>query len=111
MANEVRLIDANAAALNTHKEIYWTESEKAAVRNFLTHQPTIDPESLRPKGRWVIEKRHTVSQNAYMDDNYFASATCSECSFCIHAECASFGYPKLNTTNFCPNCGADMREG
>ena len=59
-------------------------------------------------GRWVIEKRHTVSRNPYIDDNYFASATCSECDFCIHAETKSFGYPDLNTTNYCPNCGAKL---
>lgn len=59
-------------------------------------------------GRWVIEKRHEVSRNPYIDDNYFASATCSECDFCIHAETKSFDYPDLNTTNYCPNCGAKM---
>lgn len=69
--------------------------------------PTIEAEPVR-HGRWVIEKRHAVSRNPYMDDNYFASATCSECGFCIHAETKSFGYPDLNTTNFCPNCGARM---
>lgn len=59
-------------------------------------------------GVWIIEKRHSVSRNPYMDDNYFASATCSECDFCIHAETKSFGYPDLNTANYCPNCGAKM---
>lgn len=60
-------------------------------------------------GRWVIEKRHTVSKNPYMDDNYHAHATCSECDFCIDSSNGSFGFPELNTTNYCPNCGADMR--
>ena len=53
MANEVRLIDMNVAMFNAHKEIYWTESQAAAVCNFLVHQPTVDPETLRPKGRWI----------------------------------------------------------
>ena len=70
---------------------------------------TIEAETVR-HGRWVIEKRHAVSRNPYMDDNYFASATCSECDFCIHAETKSFGYPNLNTTNYCPNCGAKMES-
>lgn len=69
--------------------------------------PLIEAEPVR-HGVWVIEKRHSVSRNPYMDDNYFASATCSECDFCIHAETKSFGYPDLNTTNYCPNCGAKM---
>ena len=73
----------------------------------LQEAPTIEAEPLR-HGRWVIEKRHEVSRNPYIDDNYFASATCSECDFCIHAETKSFGYPDLNTTNYCPNCGAKM---
>ena len=73
----------------------------------LREAPTIEAEPVR-HGRWVIEKRHTVSRNPYIDDNYFASATCSECDFCIHAETKSFGYPDLNTTNYCPNCGAKL---
>ena len=76
----------------------------------LREAPTIEAEPVR-HGRWVIEKRHTVSRNPYIDDNYFASATCSECDFCIHAETKSFGYPDLNTTNYCPNCGARMDGG
>jgi len=68
------------------------------------------PDRIEPvrHGRWIIEKRHSVSKNPYMDDNYFASATCSECGFCIHAEIKSFGYPELNVTNYCPHCGAKM---
>lgn len=95
----MRLIDADRAREKSTIDL---------ITHFLDRQPTIDPESLRPKGRWVIEKRHTVSKNPYMDDNYHAHATCSECDFCIHSENASFGYPNLNTTNYCPNCGAKM---
>ena len=91
MENKVRLIDANAAALNTHKEIYWTESEAAAVRNFLAHQPTIDPESLRPKGQWVSDEGDILFH-------------CSECGTQISI---SGDYDDLSW-NYCPNCGADM---
>lgn len=59
-------------------------------------------------GRWVIKNRHTASSNPYMDDDYFASATCSECNFCVESKIASFSFPKLNTTRYCPNCGAKM---
>ena len=59
-------------------------------------------------GRWIIKKRHTISSNPYMDDDYFASATCSECNFCVESKIASFSFPKLNTTSYCPNCGAKM---
>ena len=59
-------------------------------------------------GEWIIEKRHSVSENPYMDDTYYAGASCSECGFCIHEAMGSWGYPKLKTTNFCPECGAKM---
>lgn len=42
MANEKRLISLDEALKATHSEIYWTESQQAAVRNFLVKQPTVD---------------------------------------------------------------------
>jgi hypothetical protein len=51
-----------------------------------------DPESLRPKGRWVMKEtmiRSPFAKNAY----------CSEC-----LEEASYAH------NYCPNCGAKMEE-
>lgn len=38
----MRLIDADVALLNTYCESLWTESEAAAVRDFLVSQPTVD---------------------------------------------------------------------
>jgi rubrerythrin len=52
----------------------------------LSAQPTIEP---RKKGEWKEHKDYTGL--AYL---------CSEC-----------GYFTTMRTNFCPNCGADMREG
>ena len=106
--SEQRLIDANKIPwcnYDLDNYLFFVGVDK----EYVDEMPTIDAEPVR-HGRWIIKKRHTVSRNPYMDDNYYASATCSECDFCIHAENASFGYPKLNTTNYCPNCGADMRE-
>lgn len=104
MENEVRLIDANALIQDAEDVLTFPMLDR------INRAETIDPESLRPKGRWIIKKSHYVSQNPYVDDNYHASATCSECNFCIHADCGRFGYPELNTTNYCPNCGAKMME-
>ena len=59
---------------------------------------------------WIIEKRHSVSQNPYMDDNYHAHATCSHCGFVVDSRNASFGYLELKTTKLCPECGAHMDE-
>ena len=106
----MRLIDADRAleiVLDqgiAHPNAYHLTNYATLI---LREAPTIEAEPVR-HGWWVIEKRHTVSRNPYIDDNYFASATCSECDFCIHAETKSFGYPDLNTTNYCPNCGAKL---
>ena len=106
----MRLIDADRA-LEIVRDQGIAHPNAYHLTNYATlilrEAPTIEAEPLR-HGRWVIEKRHTVLRNPYIDDNYFASATCSECDFCIHAETKSFGYPDLNTTNYCPNCGARM---
>lgn len=48
----------------------------------------------RPQGEWII----------HFDDLFPAEST-QECSVC-HAEQIING----NDDNFCPNCGADMRE-
>ena len=42
MANEKRLISLDEALKATHSEIYWTESQQAAVRSFLVQQPRVD---------------------------------------------------------------------
>ena len=51
--------------------------------------PTIEPE--RKKGRWI--------------DN---STTCSECGWQMIDDVIQT--PNMVGCNFCPNCGADMRE-
>lgn len=55
--------------------------------------PTINPEGLRPKGRWI-----------YLGESFFD--TVYKCSECGHPE-------KMNKKckkNYCPNCGAKMEE-
>ena len=42
MKNEKRLISLDDAIKATHSEIYWTESQQAAVRSFLVKQPKVD---------------------------------------------------------------------
>ena len=42
MANEKRLISLDEALKATHSELYWTESQQAAVRSFLVKQPKVD---------------------------------------------------------------------
>ena len=52
-------------------------------------------EQKRPHGKWI---RHV--------DDLFPEESTEECSVC-HEEQRITG----NDDNFCPNCGADMREG
>lgn len=97
-----RLIDADEAAKNTHKEIYWTESEQASVRNFLSHQPTINPDDLRPRGRWIVKKE-------MLNMRGILGVRCSACGqYWALVEDNDAEY--MNHFKFCPNCGAKMEE-
>lgn len=42
MENKKRLISLDEALKETHNELYWTESQQAAVRSFLVKQPKVD---------------------------------------------------------------------
>ena len=61
-----------------------------------TDFPTIEPE--RKTGEWVVTK----TERAWNCAEYPTEVTCSNCGY---VEVYSRKY------NFCPNCGADMREG
>ena len=98
MENEVRLVDANALIEDI------TAAEENAgmgavvagtLRRYVNRRPTIDPESLRPKGRWE-----------YVDDGVLIGNG-------MHMECSECSVWKIDRqrTPYCPNCGADMREG
>ena len=66
------------------------------VDDWLDEQPTIDPESLRPHGRW--EKS---------EDGYCGLALL-ECSLC-RGECFDIDEDiELLNYRYCPNCGAKM---
>ncbi len=62
------------------------------------------PADVRPvvRGRWI------VNQTA-MGTNY---SVCSECEkeFCFRPDYGTLIKIDLSGTNYCPNCGADMRE-
>ena len=85
-----RLIDADAL---------WAEAMEYAdtgiefdgegVANFIANAPTVDAVPM-VHGRWNRVK-------------FFVNATLHHCSICDHAEIKKY--------NYCPNCGADMRDG
>ena len=68
-----------------------------AIKEWLAEQPTINPESLRPKGEWI--------------DKMVRDWHCSECGESVPKQVRFDGYCYDDKLNFCPNCGADMRGG
>lgn len=94
-----------------HREGYCIGNNEAMLRIFeeLSNLKMVEAEPV-VHAHWVIKKRHSVSKNPYMDDNYHAHATCSHCGFVVDSRNMSFGYADLKTTKFCPECGAHMDE-
>lgn len=65
------------------------------VEEVLKSLPSAQTE--RPKGRWIPQNHNKVNGMTSTAVYYYP-----KCSVCGH--CADY-------TNFCPNCGADMRRG
>lgn len=93
-SKEIRLTDANALQRKICRAKCGCEYEDCVNEGdcefdfFIFHAPTIDPESLRPHGKWEISS-----------DGYYPY--CSECG----------EEPKGgNMTKFCPNCGVKMER-
>ena len=105
MANEVRLIDANAL-IATIEKIAREDKNQFFHLDEITQEifdaPTIDPESPRPKGRWVDQKWNDMWQSM--------TATCSHCLKRgeVRVKTNEYGMRVIDSA-FCPNCGADMR--
>ena len=62
----------------------WSEDKETAI-DCLQNTPPVQPE--RKKGKWIQK------------ENVYGVVYCSKCDYELHT----------NDTNFCPNCGADMR--
>ena len=85
----MRLIDADALIEDVRKnsESYFADD---FAREWVDRQPTVEPQ--RIKGRWKLLPGR--------DDEHIRYLHCSVCHFNGDYE-----------SNFCPNCGADMRGG
>lgn len=59
------------------------------LRDILDDAPTIDPESLRPQGEWLVQD---IGRTKF---------SCSHCKARNYA----------GHENYCPNCGAKMKGG
>lgn len=91
----MRPIDADAITY-CHYDLDNYHSFRAIEEDDIAEMPTLTLDDLRPKGRWVMRggKRY-----------------CSHCGerACVTRDKEDFWYTK--GTQFCPDCGADMRGG
>lgn len=83
----MRLIDADEL-----EEHIWRErlDTRERIENLVKRMPTVQPE--RKKAKWI---RHGAKEG-HIIEKY----TCSECDY----------YFGTKTSNFCPNCGAEMEN-
>ena len=92
-----RLIDADLLGLTDMEIIMCDGDYKEALRMLIDkieHAPTIEE---RKTGEWIV---HQPFEDGHKNCN-----VCIECSCCR----TWFGHDCYAETNFCPNCGADMK--
>ena len=99
----MRLIDADALIPNISvKAVFGNDvttmkcGELRTILEMIENAPTIEPQKKR--GTWIKEN---IVLTSYPPQFQWY---CSECGTIMH------GYSAEILTNFCPSCGADMRE-
>lgn len=94
----MRLIDADALMNTIIKKSYtvtdyWNTRDAGmflvGIEQAINEQPTIEE---RKKGKWIV----------HLGGKYVGFP-------CAHYECSECHAYMPDNTNFCPNCGADMR--
>ena len=97
----MRLIDADALSARMYHDAFETDSDMQKwdsgcwirykmFENAIEDAPTIKPE--RKRGKWTYRRPP--------DDWVMSLYTCDQC-----------GHVEEGKPNFCPNCGAMMKEG
>ena len=84
----MRLIDADELKKDFNLN-FGGISHAAAATEIIDRQPTIDPESLRPHGKWV-------------KDQFSYRYLCTNCKMTLPEWMGVF--------NYCPCCGAKMED-
>lgn len=102
-----KLIDADALIFDLKtsfmpQSMDYTNALAIALR-WLREAPALDPESLRPKGRWIDPKWNSMWQSM--------TATCSNCHERgeVRVKTNERGYKIINSPS-CPQCGAKMEN-
>ena len=101
---KVRLIDANVFIkdLTAMKSAYDAIALDGMVKA-LKEAPTIDPESLRPHGKWF--ECDYVEYDGHSECIHYPKAALG-CTNCRNV----FKKELLWKRNYCPNCGAKMED-
>ena len=71
-----------------------------AYKKEIDKMPTIDPESLRPRGTW-----EGTADGYANGELVYDTWACSECGYTVDTDDPD------DLTKFCPNCGAKMEGG
>jgi len=71
-------------------------------KQLIDEQPTINPDDLRPHGRW--SETNWVEYDGHSEVITHYEITALKCSNC----CCCFKKEALWRRNYCPNCGAKM---
>ena len=88
----MRLIDANKIVYSWQIDADGQEHDGVTLQSIIDKMPTINPEPWN-KGKWIIDGHHI------------------KCNRCENTMCSRDREGDLIPRNFCPNCGAEMREG
>lgn len=93
----MRLIDADAMKEELlWGNVYLSDNETNALVDLIDNQPTIDPESLRPRGHW---EKETVDGPDVVKYTSLLSVFCSRCR-----------RRTWTKSTYCPHCGAKMED-
>ena len=97
MAHEKRLISAKEMERQVKVAFQDNPYLMGQLLRWIRKQPTVDAVEV-VHGRW--EEHSRTDFNDYLgQDVIWSSYQCSAC-----------GFEAMNNFNYCPNCGADMRE-